>query len=387
MRIIYLMMSNIYFDYAATTPLHPEVKKAMEESFDTFGNPSSIHRFGREARALVEGAREKVSLLLGAEPEEIFFTSGGTESNNLALIGIARSYRFKGNHIITSSVEHPSVIRTVEFLKEEGYEATFLQVDRHGLVEVESVAKAVRPETILISIMHCNNEIGTIEPIEEIGRIAREREIPFHTDAVQSAGIFPLNDLNADLISISGHKIYAPKGVGVLYVKKGTRLSPIIWGGEQENQRRAGTENLYGIVALGKAAELALQERERRKEKLESLASILISEITSRIEGVRLLGHPQKRSPHIMHFLFDRVEGESLAINLDIKGFAVSTGSACSSQSIEPSQVLLAIGLSKVDSRRGIRFSIGDMTTEDEVKTLTATLPSLIDRQRKLYQA
>ena len=342
-------MRRIYLDYSATTPTHPEVVKAMLPYFtDVFGNPSSIHSYGQEAKGAIEEARVKVADFIGARDEEIIFTSGGTEADNFALKGVAFANESKGNHIITSSIEHHVVIEICKFLERRGFRVTYLPVDEYGLVDPGDVKKAITDKTILISVMQANNEMGTIEPIAEIGKIARDAGIYFHTDAVQTVGHIPVdvNELEVDLLAMSAHKLYGPKGVGALYIRKGTKLIPFMHGGDQERRRRASTENVPGIVGLGKATELAQQEMCKEAERLTYLRDQLIKGLLERIDHTCLNGHPLKRLPNNANVSVDFVEGESMLLNLDLEGICVSTGSACSSSSLEPSHVLLALGLS-----------------------------------------
>nr|MQY78921.1 cysteine desulfurase NifS [Bacteroidota bacterium] len=341
-------MNRIFLDYASTTPTDPEVVEAMLPYYsERFGNPSSIYSLGQEAKSAIENAREKIASLLGAKREEIIFTSGGTESNNFALKGIVYANENKGNHIITSVIEHHAIIAPCKFLEKRGFDVTYLPVDKYGLINPDDVRKAITNKTILISIAHSNNEVGTIEPIEKIGKIAQEYDIYFHTDAVQSFGHIPVdvNDLNVNLLSISAHKLYGPKGVGALYVRKGTKLTSFLHGGDQERRRRASTENVPAIVGFGKAVEIARDRMNEEAKQLEALRDKLIKGIFEKIDHVRLNGHPAQRLPNNVNVAFEFVEGESMLLNLDMEGIAASTGSACSSASLEPSHVLLALGL------------------------------------------
>lgn len=378
---------RIYLDYAATTPTDPEVVKAMSPYFtDKFGNPSSIHSFGQEAKAAIEEARETIASLLGAKQEEIIFTSGGTESNNFAIKSITHSNSSRGNHIITSSIEHHAVIEPCKFLEENGFEVTYLAVDKDGLIDPEDVKKAITPKTILISVMHANNEIGTIEPIAEIGRIAKEKEIYFHTDAVQSFGHLPINvdELNVDLLSISAHKLCGPKGVGALYVRKGTRMVSFMHGGEQERRRRASTENVPGIVGFGKAVETAKSSMDEEAKKLTILRDKLVKGIFEKIEKVRLNGHSTRRLPNNVNVSIEFVEGESMLLSLDMEGIAASTGSACSSSSLEASHVLLALGLSHELAHGSLRLTLGRYTKEEEIDHVLEILPAIVDKLRSM---
>jgi cysteine desulfurase len=380
-------MARVYLDYAATTPTHPQVLNAMLPYFaDSFGNPSSIYSEGREAKSAVEQARTKVAELIGARSEEIVFTSGGTEADNFALEGVAYANENKGNHIITSSIEHHAVLETAKYLHKRGFKITYLPVDKHGLVNPDDVKKAITDKTILISAMHANNEVGTIEPVEEIGEIARQAGVYFHTDAVQTVGHIPVNvdRLKADLLSISGHKLYGPKGVGALYIRKGTKLAPLIHGGGQENRRRAGTHNVPGIVGLGKAAELAGQEADKEAERLAHLRDKLIEGLLQKIEDVHLNGHPRRRLPNNVNVSIDFVEGESMLLSLDLDGISASTGSACSSASLEPSHVLLALGLSPEQAHGSLRFTLGRENTETDIERVLQVLPGIVARLRAM---
>ncbi len=358
-------MRRIYLDHAATTPTHPEVVKAMLPYFtEAFGNPSSIYSYGQEARGAVEEARTKVAELIGAQNDEIVFTSGGTEADNLAVKGVAYASERKGNHIITTSIEHHAVLEVCKFLEKRGFQITYLPVDKYGLANPDDVKKAITDKTILISVMHASNEVGTIEPVAEVGRIAKGAGIYFHSDAVQTVGHIPVNvdELKVDLLSISGHKFYGPKGVGALYVRKGTKLVPLMQGGEQEKRRRASTENVPAIVGLGKAVELAAQEMSKEAERLAYLRDKLIEGLVKKIDHIGLNGHPTTRLPNNVNVSVDFVEGESMLLNLDLEGICASTGSACSSASLEPSHVLLALGLSPEQAHGSLRFTLGERT-------------------------
>jgi len=380
-------MERIYLDYAATTPTHPEVVKAMLPYFtEVFGNPSSIYSHGQEAKGAIEEARVKVADLIGARDKEIVFTSGGTEADNFALKGVAFANESKGNHIITSSIEHHAVIATCKFLEKRGFNVTYLPVDEYGLVDLDEIRRAITSKTILISIMHANNEMGTIEPIAEIGKTAKEAGIYFHTDAVQTVGHIPVdvNELGIDLLSMSAHKLYGPKGVGALYIRKGTRLIPFIHGGEQERRRRASTENTPGIVGFGKAVELAQQGMSEEAERLRHLRDKLIKGLLERIDHIRLNGHPLIRLPNNVNVSVDYVEGESMVLNLDLEGICISTGSACSSSSLEPSHVLLALGLSHERAHGSLRFSLGKWTTGEEIDRVLEVLPRIVAKLRAM---
>jgi len=380
-------MKRIYLDYAATTPTHPDVVKAMLPYFtDAFGNPSSLYSYGQEAKGAIEEARVKVANLIGARDEEIIFTGSGTEADNFALKGVAFANEKRGNHIITSSVEHHAVMEACKFLERRGYKVTYLPVDKYGLVDPSDVKKAITDKTILISVIHANNEIGTIEPIAEISRIAQEAGVYFHTDAVQTTGHIPVdvNELGVDLLSISAHKLYGPKGVGALYIRKGTKLVSFMHGGEQERRRRASTENVPGIVGFGRAVELAKQEMNEEAERLTHLRDQLIQGLLERIDHSRLNGHPLKRLPNNVNISVDFVEGESMLLNLDLEGICASTGSACSSSSLEPPHVLLATGLSHKQAHGSLRFSLGKGTTEEEIGQVLDVLPKIVAKLRAM---
>jgi cysteine desulfurase len=385
-------MKPVYFDYAATTPCDPEVVAAMLPYFsDRFGNPSSMHAFGQETKGAIEEAREGIAAFLGAAPGEIVFTSGGTESNNMAVKGVAYARRGKGNHIITSQIEHHAVLEPCHFLEQEGFEITILPVDGAGLINPDDVRRAITDKTILVSIMHGNNEIGTIQPLAEIGRIARERGVYFHTDAVQTLGHLPysVDDLHVDLLSASAHKLYGPKGVGLLYIRKGTRLTPFMHGGEQENRRRASTHNVPGIVGFAKAIELARSTLEKEVRDLTAFRDKLIGGFQQEMEQVKLNGHPTQRLPNNVHISIAHVEGEGMLLSLDMLGIACSTGSACSSASLAPSHVLMAIGLPHELAHGSLRFSMGRSTTAADVDRLLEVLPPVVAKLRAmspLYQ-
>jgi cysteine desulfurase len=380
-------MRRIYLDHAATTPTRPEVVKAMLPYFaDAFGNPSSIYSYGREAKGAIEEARARVAQLIGARSEEIIFTSGGTEADNFALEGVAFANEHKGNHIVTTSIEHHAVLEVCKFLERRGFKITYLPVDKYGLVDPDDVKRAITNKTILISVMHANNEVGTIQPVEEIGEIAREAGVYFHTDAVQTVGHISVNvdKLKVDLLSMSAHKFYGPKGVGALYVRKGTRLVSFMHGGEQEKRRRAGTENVPAIVGLGKAVELAGQEMSNEPERMAYLRDMLIKGLMEKIEHIRLNGHATRRLPNNVNVSVDFVEGESMLLNLDLEGICASTGSACSSASLEPSHVLLALGLSPEEAHGSLRFTSGRENTEADVERVLEVLPGIVARLRAM---
>lgn len=380
-------MRRVYFDHSATTPVHPAVAEEMCRYINnTYGNPSSVHFFGREARKAVEEAREKVAGAIGARPEEVIFTSGGTESDLMAIRGVAYANRKKGNHIITSAVEHHAVLDNCKALEKEGFTVTVLPVDEYGMVSAESVAGAINDNTILITIMHANNEVGTIQPIQEIGKLARQKGILFHTDAVQSFGKIPVNvdELMVDFLSISGHKIYAPKGIGAFYMRRGVRWLPISLGGGQERKRRPGTENVPGIVALGKAAEIAVQTMAYETARLTLLRDKLIHGVLTNYPNVRLNGHPTMRLPNHVNFSFEFIEGEALLLSLDLQGVAGSSGSACTSGSIEPSHVLLAMGIPPEVAHGSLRLTLGKDNTGEDVDYFLEVLPPIIDRLRAM---
>ncbi|WP_338823423.1 Cysteine desulfurase IscS [Moorella humiferrea] len=381
-------MRRVYLDHSATTPVRPEVLEAMLPFLkeEAFGNPSTIYSYGREAKKALDEAREKVAGLIGARPEEIVFTSGGTEADNLALIGTAMANEKKGRHIITSSIEHHAVLHTAQYLIRRGFKVTFLPVTPEGLVRVEDVEEAITDETILISVMHVNNEVGTIQPIKEIGHLARERGIVFHTDAVQSVGKIPVNvdELNVDLLSASAHKIYGPKGVGCLYIRKGTKITPILHGGGQERKRRAGTENMPGIVGFGRAAELAGQELPQEMPRLKALRDRLIKGILERIEDVQVNGDLEKRVATNANFSFRYVEGESLLLSLDMKGICASSGSACTSGSLDPSHVLLAMGIPHEVAHGSVRMTLGRGNTEADIDYVLEVMPEIVARLRAM---
>lgn len=381
------MIRQVYLDNAATTPVKKEVLDAMIPYFiEKYGNPSSIYRLGQETRAAIDEAREKVAKAINAKSREIFFTAGGSESDNWAIKGVALANKDKGNHIITSKIEHHAVLHTCEYLEKNGFEVTYLDVDKNGLVDIEQLRKSITDKTILISIMFANNEIGTIQPIREIGNIARENKIYFHTDAVQAIGNISIDveDLNIDLLSISAHKLYGPKGVGALYIRQGIKIHPHVHGGAQERNRRAGTENIPGIVGFGKAIELAYKNIDGHNQKLIKLRDKLIKDIYENIDYVRLNGHPEKRLPGNVNFSFEFIEGESLLLSLDMVGISASSGSACTSGSLDPSHVLLAIGLPHEIAHGSLRLTLGDFNTEEEIDYVVENLVKIVDRLRQM---
>lgn len=380
-------MRRVYLDNAATTPVRTEVAELMNEYMvKHFGNPSSVHWFGREARRGLDRAREQVAGLIGAHPDEIVFTSGGTEADNLAIKGVAALKGIPGKHMITSAVEHHAILHSTEHLERQGMHVTYLTVDEHGLVEPGHLAHALRPETTLVTVMMANNEVGTIQPIRELAALCHEKGVLVHTDAVQAAGQLDIDvkALGVDLMSISSHKLYGPKGVGALYIRKGCRVEPLAHGGGHERKRRAGTENLPGIVGFGLAAELSRQELPQRREHLEMLRDRLIQGILGGITHSRLNGHPRLRLPNNCNVSIEFVEGESMLLNLDLLGVAASSGSACTSGALEPSHVLLAMGLSHELAHGSLRFSLGRQNTVEDVDYVTSTLPGIVARLRDI---
>jgi cysteine desulfurase len=380
-------MKRVYLDYAATTPCDPLVLQAMEPYFfEKFGNASSIYSFGQEAKKAIEGSRQELASFLGAKPEEIVFTSGGTESNNFAVKGAAFALEKKGNHIITTAIEHHAISEPCKFLEARGFKVSYVGVDKYGIVSPEDIKKAITDKTILISVMQANNEIGTIEPIAEIGKVAREKGIYFHTDAVQTVGHIPVNvdELNVDMLSLSGHKFYGPKGVGALYIRKGTRLERFLHGGDQEKGRRASTYNTPGIVGLGKAIELCRKAMDEEMSSQQALRDKLIKEIPVRIPEVQLNGHPANRLPNNVNFSIKYIEGESILLNLDMLGIACSTGSACTSTSLEPSHVLLAIGLPHETAHGSLRITLGRWTKDEDINYLLESLPKIVEKLRAM---
>jgi len=380
-------MQRIYLDSNATTPMRPEVVAAMLPVYtEDYGNPSSIHWFGQHAKALMDDARAQVARLINAETSEIVFVSGGTEADNLAIRGIAESQKSKGRHIITSSIEHHAVLHTCRDLEKQGYEVTWLGVSSDGLVDPEEVRLAIRPDTILISIMHANNEIGTIQPIEEIGKIAEAADLYFHSDGVQSTGKIPVDvkKLKVDLYSISAHKIYGPKGVGALFIRKGSILKPQLTCGGHERNRRSGTENVAGIVGFGIAAKMAREGLASEMTHVKELRDRLESGLKKNIDLIRVNAENVPRLPNTSNIMVDYAEGEGLVISLDLKGVAVSTGSACSSGSLEPSHVLTAIGKTPDEAHGSLRFSLNSMNTVEDVDYVVEVLPRIVERLREL---
>jgi len=379
--------SGIYLDYAATTPVDPRVLRIMLPYFNKkFGNTMSLHSFGQEAKSALEESREEVASLIGAEPNEIIFTASATESNNLVLKGIAWACRNKGRHIVISSIEHPCIMESAKWLESQGFEITRLKVDKYGLIHPDDVRKAIKKETILVSMIHASNEIGTIQPIKEIGKICRERGVYFHTDATQSVGKIPIevNSMNIDLLSASSHKMYGPKGAAILFVRKGTKIEPLLHGGGQEAGLRSSTVNVPAIVGMAQACKIAKKEMKDEGRCLTRLSNKLISGVLRKIPGSYLNGHPKKRLPNNANFWFEGVEGESIVIQLDLRGIAASTGSACSSAKLEPSHVLLAIGLKHEEAHGSLRLTLGRWTKESEINYLLKVLPEVIKNLRKI---
>jgi cysteine desulfurase len=382
-------MQRIYLDHNATTAVDPVVLDAMLPYFSSdFGNASSIHTFGQRARAAVETAREQVAALINARPQEIVFTSGGTESDNHAIFGVALHCLTSSTspHVITTTIEHEAVLNACQALEKQGVAVTYLPVNREALINLDDLRRALRAETVLISVMHANSELGTVQPLAEIGRIAAEADVYFHTDAVQSAGKIPVDvkALQLDLLSLSGHKFYAPKGVGALFIKSGTRLRHLLYGGHHQRGFRPGTENVAGIVGLGKAAELARLSLERDAARVSRLRDTLEQGILARVPDSRVNSASAPRTPNTTNLLFPGLEGEALVIALDLKGLACSTGAACSSGAVEPSHVLTAIGLPASDARASIRFSLGRLTTESEINAALELIPAAVSHLRKL---
>lgn len=379
-------MKNIYLDYASTTPVDPRVAKAMEPYFTKkFGNTMSLHSFGQEAKAILEESRQAVAGLINAKPNEIIFTSSATESNNFALKGIAFANKAKGNHIIISSIEHPCVVEASKWLKKQGFEITKIPVDKFGYANPEDVKNAIKPATVLVSIMHASNEIGTVQPIAEIGKICRQKGVYFHTDASQSLGKVQIdvNKMYIDLLTASSHKIYGPKGAGLLFVREGIKIEPLLHGGGQENGLRSSTVNVPAIVGFAKACEILKKEGKKESARIKKLRDKLIKEIL-KIEGSHLNGHPTNRLSNNINVWFSFVEGESLIIQLDMEGIACSTGSACSSIKLEPSPVLLAIGLKPQEAHGSLRISLGRWTEEKEISQFLKTLPGIIKKIRAI---
>jgi cysteine desulfurase len=380
-------MTKVYLDNAASTPLLPEVREAMLPFLgEVYGNPQSLHDWGDTARMAIDEAREKVAGLIGADAEEIIFTSGGTESNNLAVKGLALAQQTKGKHIVVSAIEHFSVLHSAKTLEKWGFEVTEVPVDKYGVVNPADVKKSIRKDTVLVSIMHANGEIGTIEPIKEIAQITRELKIPFHTDAVATAGTIPVNvnELGVDALSLAGSQFYGPKGAGALWVRKGVRLIPLLDGGIQEGGLRGGTENVPGIIGLGKAAEIASAQMPTRIKQLTPLRDLLLKELPSKIEHVVVTGYPQNRLPGNASFCVEFIEGEAMLMLLNSKGIAVSSGSACTSRALKASHVLIAIGLSHEIAQGSVLFTLGLDTTKEDINYVLETMPPVVDRLRQM---
>jgi cysteine desulfurase len=381
-------MRNVYLDNGAGMPVDPQVFKAMKPYFmEKYGNPSSAHSFGNVAKAALDAAREQVAQLVGAEkPIEVIFTSGGTESNNLAIKGVALRNKAKGNHIITTAVEHISVVNICKFLQKQGFEVSFVPVDKQGIVDLKKLEEAITDKTVLISVIYASGEIGTIQPIKEIGKLAHDHQVAFHVDAVAAAGMVPINvkEENIDLLSLSSNDMYGPKGVGALYIKTGTKLLPLNQGGGQERGLRPGTENIPGIVGMGKAAELAKKNMEAEGQRLTQLRDKLIKDVLNKIDYSFLNGHPTQRLPNNANLRFSYIEGESLILGLDMHGIQVSSGSACTSKTLEPSHTLLAIGLAHEEAHGSLVFTMGKQTKEEDVDYVLEVLPDVVKRLRAL---
>lgn len=380
-------MENVYFDNAATTKLDDEVLSTMMPYLkDVYGNASAIYKLGKEARRAVEASRESIAKIINCKPNEIYFTAGGSESDNTAIKGIARAYKNKGNHIITSKIEHPAVMDSCKELEKEGFEVSYISVNDKGVIDIEELKKAIKPSTILISVMFANNEIGTIEPIAEIGKIAKEHKIIFHTDAVQAVGSLKIDvqELNVDSLSLSGHKFYGPKGIGALYIRNGVNFNKYISGGHQERNKRAGTENVAGIVGIGKAIELAYSKLDEHNEKIKYLRDYYESSIKEKIPYIKINGDGENRLPGNSNISFRFIEGEGLLLNLDLRGICASSGSACTSGSLDPSHVLLAIGLPHEIAHGSLRISIGKFNTKEEIDYLIDALVEIVTKLRDM---
>lgn len=378
---------QIYLDHAATTPMDPQVLEAMEPYFGPeYGNPSSIYAIGQKAKNAMQIARVEISEILGCFPEEIIFTSGGTESDNLAILGVARANKAKGNHIITTTIEHHAVLHPCEALEKEGFEVTYVPVEPNGIVDPAKIKEAVRDDTILISVMYANNEIGTIQPIAKIGRMCKKKGIPFHTDACQATGALMLNvdRLHLDLMTINGSKMYGPKGIGLLYVRQGTNIQPIMYGGEQERRLRPGTENVAGIIGMAKALTLAQENQEEENKRLIDLRDYMIKEISERIPKTKLNGDPVERLPNNVNVTISDIEGEAMLLRLDMASIAASSGSACTSGSLDPSHVILALGESYERAHGSIRFSLGKDTTKKDIDYVLDVLPKIVEDLRAI---
>lgn len=380
-------MEKIYLDHASCTPIHPSVIEAMVDSIkNCYGNPSNLHHFGQTTNKIVKESREKVASLIGAQADEIIFTSSGSEANNFAIKGLAMANQKKGKHIITSKIEHFSILNPLKRLEKMDFKITYLPVDKYGMIDPGEVAKSITPETILVSIMHASNEIGTIEPIEEIGKIVKESGAVFHVDAIASTGAIPVdvNNMMADAVSVAGNQFYGPPGVGALFLKERTRIVPFIEGGVQEGGRRAGTENIPGIVGIGKAAELAEKELKNRAKSIRPLRDKLLKGIMNSIDNLYLNGHPEKRLPNNINVSIEYIEGESILLFLDMKGIAVSSGSACTSRALKSSHVLSAIGVEDAVAQGSILFSLGIDNSEEHIEYVIETLPPIVQRLREM---
>ncbi|MEE9444002.1 MAG: cysteine desulfurase NifS [candidate division Zixibacteria bacterium] len=383
-------METIYLDYNSTTPVHEDVIALMQKHMiETYGNPSSVHRLGQKAKVLMEEAREKIASLLGAEASEIYFTSGGTEADNIALKGAAYAGQKKGNHLITSQIEHHAVLESGHFLAKNGFEVTYLGCDNEGIISVEELKNSLKPETTIVSVMMINNETGVIQPIKEMAAICRQAGVLFHTDAVQAVGKIPVNvkDLGMDMLSLSGHKIYGPKGIGALYVRKGLRLTPLVHGGAHEKRKRAGTENLISIIGLAKAMGLAVAKMDKEYARMKELSDYFIKEVQAKVPEVYLNGSYENRVPSTVNLSFKGVEGEAIILSLDIKGIAVSSGSACTSGTLEASHVLQAMRVDTLLAQGSIRFSMGRQTTKEQLEYTASVLPEIIERLRSMSAA
>lgn len=382
-----MTLKRYYFDHSATTRVHPAAAEAMVKVLrEDFGNPSSLHAFGRDARVLLEEARESIAKILNADPADLFFTSGGTEADNTALMGVMEANRDKGDHLITSMIEHHAILDMAEYLEKNGFRVSYVRADEVGIIRPEDVERAITPRTVLISVMQVNNEVGTINPVAEIGRLARESGILFHTDAVQSFGKIPVDvkQINADLLSISGHKIYGPKGIGALYVRKGVNLQRRTQGGHQEREVRTGTENLPGAVGFAVAARICQEEMEAETIRLSGLRDRLWDGLRQQVPNIRLNGHPQMRLPGLCNVSFEGVEGEALMLSLDLKGIAASTGSACSSGQTSASHVLLAMGIPPEIAQGSIRFSLGRENDDESIDYALKVIPDIVAKLREM---
>ncbi len=383
-------MKSVYLDYNSTTPIDPAVVEIMSRVMvENYGNPSSVHRIGQKAKVALEESRERIAALIGAQPSEIYFTSGGTESDNLAVKGAAFARRQKGRHVITSAIEHHAVLNTAEYLEREGFAVTYLGCDRDGAVSPEELRNAIRPDTTIVSVMTANNETGRLQPIRKLAEICREAGVIFHTDAVQAVGKISVDvdGLGVDMLSLSGHKFYGPRGIGALYIRRGTMISPLIHGGAHEKRKRAGTENLPAIVGMATALELACERMDGEHKRLSELSEYFINEVTSRIDDVFLNGSRDHRIPSTVNLSFKGVEGEAILLSLDLKGVAASSGSACSSGALESSHVLRAMGIDPVLAQGSIRFSMGRLTTREDIDYTVSILPEIIERLRAMSAA